>query len=428
MNCVKINPCWLKGDIKIPASKSLGHRAIICAALSEEESTIENISYSKDIKATCIGMSKLGALIIEDAKDNSILKIKKQKLVSKEKVYIDCSESGSTVRFLIPISLIEERNVVFDGQGKLAYRPLDSYFNIFDEKEIAYSHPEGKVLPLQIKGRLKAGMFNLPGNISSQFISGLMFSLPFLEGDSIINITTNLESVGYVDMTIDMLKKFGIEIENKAYKSFFIKGNQKCKGTKYKVEGDFSQAAFWLSAGILNGNINCKDLNINSLQGDKVILDILKKMGGDIDEKSFSSKKSHTHGIVIDASQCPDLVPILSVVAALSEGTTKIVNAARLRIKESDRLKAMATELNKLGAEVVELEDGLLIEGKEKLKGGEVESWNDHRIAMALGIAALRCEESVTINGSECVSKSYPQFWSDLKQLGGDVHEWSLGE
>ncbi|MCR3759948.1 3-phosphoshikimate 1-carboxyvinyltransferase [Clostridium felsineum] len=426
MNCVKIRPCELKGNIKVPSSKSLGHRAIICASLSEKESIIENVNYSKDIKATCSGMSKLGALIIEV--DNSTLKIKRQKVVNNEKVFVDCNESGSTVRFLIPISLIEKKNAVFTGQGKLAYRPLDSYFNIFDEKEIKYSHPEGKVLPLEIDGKLSAGIFKLPGNISSQFISGLMFSLPFLDGDSVINITNDLESVGYVDMTIDMLSRFGVKIENNDYKNFHIKGNQKCRGINYKVEGDFSQAAFWLTAGILNGDIKCEDLNSDSLQGDKAIVDILKKMGGRLDERNFTAKKSETHGIVIDASQCPDLVPILSVIGALSLGTTKIINAARLRIKESDRLKAMTTELNKLGADIIELQDGLVINGKRELKGGEVESWNDHRIAMALAVAALKCEGSVTIRGSECVAKSYPQFWSDFKKLGGDIDEWSLGE
>lgn len=427
MKCVKINPCRLKGDIRIPPSKSLGHRAIICASLCERESVIDNVSYSKDIKATCSGMSKLGALIISSAEGRK-LKIKGQHSDSKEKVCIDCSESGSTVRFLIPIALIKKRDTVFEGHGKLAYRPLKTYFDIFDEQKIKYEHPEDRVLPLEIDGKLRAGEFNIPGNISSQFISGLMFSLPFLEGDSTINITTNLESVGYIDMTLDMLKRFGIEIENNNYKSFNIKGNQRGKAVNYKVEGDFSQAAFWMSAGLLNGDINCKDLDFSSLQGDKIIVDILEKMGGNISRNSFNAKKSLTHGIIIDASQCPDLVPILAVVGALSEGTTKIINAARLRIKESDRLKAMATELNKLGADVSELEDGLIINGKKTLKGGIVESWNDHRIAMALGIAALKCEKPVTIRGSQCVSKSYPEFWKDFKKLGGDICEWSMGQ
>lgn len=427
MRCVKINPSKLEGSIKIPASKSLCHRAIICASLSKEESIIENLIYSKDIDATLGCMKELGTNISYlDNKEKVIIKGSTAK-ESKEK-HLDCSESGSTLRFLIPVSLLYAGESVFSGKGKLPKRPLETYFNIFDEQGIEYSHPEGEFLPLHIKGELKPGIFKLAGNISSQFISGLMFTLPLLKGDSKIEITTTLESIGYVDMTIDMLKKFGVDIENDSYKSFYIKGNQSYRGKNYRVEGDFSQAAFWLVAGILNGNIVCEDLNPDSLQGDKVIIDIIKNMGGDINTDKFCTKTSNTKGVVIDAAQCPDLVPILAVLAALSSGTTEIINAGRLRIKESDRLCAMSTELNKIGAEVIENKDGLIIHGKKSLKGGKVQSWNDHRIAMAMAIASLKCEDPLIIEGSECVEKSYPQFFSDFKKLGGDVDEWRVGK
>ena len=209
-------------------------------------------------------------------------------------------------------------------------------------------------LPLTVKGPLQSGEYTLPGDVSSQFISGLLFALPLLKGDSKIVITTELESKGYVDLTLDILNKFGVKVQNNNYQEYIIPGNQSYKPIDYRVEGDFSQAAFWLCAGVLDGEIECKDLNFKSFQGDKVIIDILKSMGANIEEGTDSVKayKSKTKGIVIDASGCPDLVPILAVMGALSEGTTEIINAGRLRIKESDRLKAITTELNKLGAKV----------------------------------------------------------------------------
>jgi 3-phosphoshikimate 1-carboxyvinyltransferase len=209
-----------------------------------------------------------------------------------------------------------------------------------------------------------------------------------------------------------------------------IRGNQSYKATNYRVEGDFSQAAFWLVGGILGKEIICTDLNMESLQGDRVILDIINEMGGSLalENSTIKASKSHTKGITVDASQCPDLVPALTVLAALSDGETRIINATRLRIKESDRLKAISSELNKLGADVKETEDGLIINGKESLTGGTVESWNDHRIAMSLAIASIRCKEPVIIRNSDAVKKSYPYFWEDFKKLGGKVNEFELGE
>ncbi|KAJ51007.1 3-phosphoshikimate 1-carboxyvinyltransferase [Clostridium tetanomorphum] len=427
MNSVRIEPCKLKGKIKIPASKSLCHRAVICAALAQGESNIENVILSDDIHATCKGMESFGAKI-ENKSEQSLI-IKGNFPLNLQKETIDCIESGSTLRFLIPIALLSNKKVVFKGRGKLVSRPLNTYYEIFQRENIKYINDNGN-LPLQIEGTLKSGTFKVKGNISSQFITGLMFVLPLLQGDSKIIITTELESKGYVDLTIDMLNKFGIKIENNNYKEFLIKGDQRYINRNYKVEGDFSQAAFWLVAGILGEEIQGEDLNINSLQGDKVIIDLIEKMGGNIliDNDLVKTKASKTKGVIIDASQCPDLVPILTVLAALSEGETRIGNAERLRIKESDRLKAISTELNKLGADVQELEDGLIINGKQKLKGGIVDSWNDHRIAMALAIASIKCTETVTITNSNAVNKSYPHFWEDFKKLGGKLYECSMGK
>lgn len=427
MNYVKINPKSLNGDINIPPSKSLSHRGIIGAALSNGESNIGNLIFSDDINATWEGMEKLGARI--EKIDSTTLKINGQHHKIEENQIIDCKESGSTLRFLIPISLLDEKKLTFTGRGKLVSRPLDIYYKIFDEQKIKYINDDGN-LPLSIRGPINPGTFEIEGNISSQFLTGLMFSLPLLKEDSKIIIVNELESKGYVDLTIDVLSKFGIEIENNDYKEFIIRGNQQYKNRNYDVEGDFSQAAFWIVGGILGGKIHSRNLDIDSLQGDKVVMDLVKLMGGDIKvgNSFITTTGSKTKGITIDASECPDIIPVMTVLAALSEGQTNIINASRLRIKESDRLRAISTELNKLGADVVELDDSLIINGKDSFTGGVVDSWNDHRIAMALAIASIKASGQVTITNSDCVNKSYPNFWEDFKSVGGDIYEFNMGE
>lgn len=423
MNCVKVFPKKLKGSINIPPSKSLAHRAIIAAGLAGGESIIDNIVYSKDILATIYGMKNFGVSINEIEKNNNkLLNIKGVNKIQIQNNVIDCIESGSTLRFLIPIALLQnEREVTFIGSGKLPQRPLDEYYNIFNKKNIFYQNEKGN-LPLRVKGKLKPGEFYLKGDISSQFITGLMFVLPLLCGDSKIIITSKLESKAYVDLTMDILNKFGVKIENNNYKEFYIKGNQRYISRNYNVEGDFSQGAFWLVAGAIGEEISCKNLNINSLQGDKEIINIIKYMGGIININNDCIKviSSKLKGIVIDASEIPDLVPILAVAGTVSSGVTKIINAKRVRIKECDRLHAIACELNKIGGEVEELEDSLIIKGNKKLKGGIVDSWNDHRIAMAMAVASTVCEESLIINNSKAVEKSYPNFWEEFRNVGGN--------
>lgn len=429
---IKITPKSLSGSLKVPPSKSDSHRGIISAGLSKGKSKVDNLIFSKDIIATLNAMKALGMKYeIKEADEEfgsgsvNIEGVDRVQIVEEE---IDANESGSTLRFLIPIAALDKAKMTFTGKGKLVERPLDTYYDIFKEQGIEYDTTDG-LLPLTIYGGLKAGSFHIPGDISSQFISGLLFSLPLVDGDSKIVITSPLESKGYVDLTIETLELFGINIENKDYKEFLVSGNQSYKSRDYTVEGDYSQAAFLIVAGILGDGVICHGLKIDSLQGDKAILDIVKAMGADIEVGDLvEAKNSKTHGIEIDASQCPDLVPILATLAALSEGTTRIIKAERLRIKESDRLKAMATELNKLGADVVELEDGLEINGKKALNGGVVDSWNDHRIAMALAIASIKCKDEVIIKNSQAVKKSYPGFWKDFEKLGGEIVEWNMGE
>ncbi|MCX7884458.1 MAG: 3-phosphoshikimate 1-carboxyvinyltransferase [Caloramator sp.] len=425
MQRVKISPSKLFGTVTIPPSKSIAHRAIICAGLSKGYSNILNVDYSDDINATIEGMKILGAKI---TKNNNSLSICGDGFFKKNNDFktINCIESGSTLRFLIPLSLIHKNKIIFIGKGKLFERPLNPYFDIFNSQKINYKFEKNS---LEIEGEIKPGLFYLRGDISSQFISGLLFSLPLLKGSSRIIITTDLESKGYIDLTIDILSKFGIKIINNNYKEFLIEGNQSYMSQSYTVEGDYSQAAFYLAAGTLGSCIECRGLNVNSLQGDMAIIDIIKSMGGkvEINNDYIMAYPSKTTGTVIDGSEIPDIIPILSILSSLSLGTTNIINSKRLRFKECDRLKAISTQLKRLGADIKEKEDGLIINGKISLKGGVVDSYNDHRIAMALAIASTRCESPVIIKNSDAVKKSYPNFWSDFKNLGGKVEESNEG-
>lgn len=426
MGNFKIYPTKLEGEVKIPPSKSMAHRAVICAALGEGVSKVTNIDYSDDIIATIDAMSSLGAKITRKEDYLEVYGIKSLENEFNEQAKtertIDCNESGSTLRFLVPIASIFDGINRFVGRGNLGKRPLDTYYNIFDEQGIKYSYKEG-ILDLKTEGKLKSGEFKVKGNISSQFITGLLFTLPLLDGDSKIIITTEMESKGYIDLTLSAMRDFGIEIINNNYKEFIIKGNQIYKSREYRVEGDYSQAAFFLSADALNNSVVVNDLKLDSLQGDKEVIDILERMGVILNNKAnglIGETKEGLKSTIIDGSQCPDIIPVISLVATLSEGTTEIINAGRLRIKECDRLAAVASELNKLGAKITEKKDGLVITGVASLKGGvDVWSHKDHRIAMTLAIASTVCELPIVLKDYECVSKSYPEFWEDFKSLGG---------
>ena len=432
MSDIKITPRAFKGEVNIPPSKSISHRAIISASLSNGTSKISNVAFSDDIIATLEAMKSLGVEVLDIEKETEqtstiiIDGTDDLKLINST---IDCFESGSTIRFLMPLVTLPNKEVTVTGRGRLVERPMDTYYKMFEKQNIKYKTTNGN-LPVTIEGRLNPGTFEMKGDISSQFITGLLFTLPLLDGDSKVVITTELESKGYVDLTLDMLKKFDIEVENIDYQEFRISGNQKYKAHDYKVEGDYSQVAFWIVAGVLNGDIKCNDLDLDSLQGDKVVLDIVKEMGGDLEAKEdyVLVKKSKTKGTIIDASECPDIIPVLSVLAAVSEGETRVINGKRLRIKESDRLNSTATIINDMGGDVEELEDGLIIRGVEKLKGGvTIDSYGDHRIAMALGVASTVCVEPIIVTNSHVVSKSYPNFWEDFVKVGGKIDEWNMG-
>jgi 3-phosphoshikimate 1-carboxyvinyltransferase len=396
----------------------MSHRAVIAAALANGRSRIDNLVYSQDIEATCDAVAAFGCSVrrLPDAAE-----IDGRAPLASPAVPIRCRESGSTLRFLIPFAGLVDGETVFLGEGELVRRPLGPYFDLFDRQGIRYRY-DGS-LPLTVAGRLKPDTFELPGNVSSQFVTGLLFVLPLLDGDSVVAPTSSLESEDYVRMTLQVMRDFGVVAESTENGGYRVPGNQRYRPTDYRVEGDYSQAAFWIAAGLMGEGLTLRDLRRDTIQGDARILDIAAAMGGNVRWEGDSLKVSgtRTRGAVVDASQCPDIVPILAVLAAVSEGTTRIVNAGRLRIKESDRLKAMATELNKLGARVTEEPEGLTIEGVRRLAGGVVDGWNDHRIVMSLAAAAIKCDSPVTIVGSEAVRKSYPHFFEDFRSLGGAV-------
>lgn len=397
---VTITPSKLSGKITVPASKSISHRALICAALAKGKSRIGNLLDCADTRATIDILTSFGARITQDKDETVVEGIESP----AESAIAFCNESGSTLRFLIPVAAALGCKTKFEGKGKLPERPITPYFTELTKNGIMF---ETETMPYVISGKLKAGDYSLAGNISSQFISGLLFALPILEGDSRIILTSPLESKPYVDITIAELKKFGIIVNETEY-GWHIGGNQQYKPFDAVIEADMSQAAFFAVANALGSQVEIEGLNPYSVQGDKAILDIVKNSKG----KAFE----------VDASQIPDLVPILTVLAALSEGTSKITGCGRLRIKESDRLAVITEELNRLGARVKEYPDSLVIEGVKTLHGGICQSHNDHRIPMSLAIASTCAAEPITINAAECVGKSYPNFFEDFVSLGGKIN------
>lgn len=420
-----VTPKKLSGSVHVPPSKSLAHRAIICASLARGKSTISNIEYSKDIQATIAAMKSLGTMIFEH---EDYLEIDGTTTFLKNQCEINCFESGSTLRFMIPISLVCENSLHFIGEGRLGQRPLQVYYDIFDQQGISYLYREN-VLDLYIRGRMHGDTFEIPGDVSSQFLSGLLFALPLMDEDSRIIITSPMQSIGYVDLTLQMLELYGIHVENHDYREFVIAGGQQYKPCDYRVEADFSQAAFYLVANAFNNPVYLQDLNIDSYQGDKAVIDLLKQMGCQFQRDSQGDRMipSDLHGITIDGSQCPDIIPVMALACALSQGTSYIQNIERLRIKECDRLQATVEVINQLGGQAKEFEDAMEIQGVPYLKGGKVSSYHDHRMAMMEAIASTVCQEDVIIDDEQCVSKSYPGFWDDFKQLGGEYHECELG-
>jgi 3-phosphoshikimate 1-carboxyvinyltransferase len=443
---IKITKPVQGGTIGAIASKSQAHRLLISAALSSKESQVVCSETNNDIDATVRCLNALGADIIYESGAFSVRPVTTPVIGER---LLDVGESGATLRFMLPISCALGADATFNMSGRLPMRPLTPLYEELNAHGCAFS-PQG-MNPLRQSGQLKGGNFTIPGNVSSQFISGLLFALPLLNEDSLIKITGELESKPYIDMTISALKEFGIEIKERRH-GYIVKGKQRfVPQHTVTVEGDWSNAAFWLCAGAIDHittaagtnweaddetgstrtgkrvsrGVTVTNLALSSLQGDKRVLEILERFGALIEYgyDSVTVQAGDLKGIDIDAGDIPDLVPILAAVASVADGKTTIHHAERLRMKESDRLKTTAETLRLLGADIAQTQDGLVIKGKRQLTGGTIDSHNDHRIAMTAAVASAVCAGPVIIKDAEAVNKSYPGFFRDFTLLGGNTEE-----
>ena len=418
----------LQGSVRAPPSKSHTHRAVIAASLSTEKSKIENPSLSEDACATIAAVEAYGAQVTLQERSLTVVGVDH---IETPADVVNCGESASTMRFVTPILPHAEGISVVTGKPSLRKRPMHPLIDAMRQLGVlCYSVRSNGCAPLVLFGRTyRGGKARIVGDVSSQFISGLLFSAPLGPQPTSIEVSTPLESAPYVHMTLRVLRCHDIQVDaNANLTSFTINGVQSPRSYDHLVEGDYSSASFMLAAGAVTGSeIEVSGLKTSgSIQGDSQVLSVLRDMGVDVqsEEESVWIRPKRLRATEIDAADCPDLVPPLAVVACYAQGTTKITNAERLRVKESNRLVALSSELGKMGAKIQETRDGLEITGVPSLRGAKVDPQGDHRIAMACAVAALAAKGNTTIDRASCVTKSYPSFFEDLKTLGGDILGW----
>ena len=414
-------PARIGGTVSAPPSKSMAHRAVLCSALAKGTSHIENLEFSKDISATLAAAGQLCARVESGPADVLV-----EGLGHFRPVFgpVDCCESGSTLRFLIPLASLTGQSITFVGRGRLMERPQSVYETLYREQNLHFEQANGQ---LTVAGSLRSGEYTLAGNVSSQFISGLLFALPLLPGDSTLHLIPPVESRSYIEMTRAAQAAFGVTSHWLDDTTLCIPGGQQYHPRDYIVEGDYSQAAFLAVLGAVKGGITLTGLAAETLQGDAAILDILRRCGAKFTrtEAGLVFEQASLHGVDIDLADCPDLGPVLMVLGLLCEGTTVIRNAERLRIKESDRIAAMEAELRACGG-VLSSEGGTItVQGcKPRLHAPEapLSGHNDHRVVMSLTVLALAADIPLAINEAEAVQKSWPHFFDALKPLGVEVH------
>ncbi|MEE1185496.1 MAG: 3-phosphoshikimate 1-carboxyvinyltransferase [Acutalibacteraceae bacterium] len=384
------------GSLCAPPSKSMAHRLLICAALSKGISTVSNLAFSEDIKATISCLQSLGADIkIEN--DKATVKGINFKNLKDNNLF--CNESGSTLRFLIPICALFDRKICLGGTDRLLQRSFSVYEDLFKSQGLLFEKEKNSIT---VQGRLHSGDYSVPGDVSSQFISGLLFALPLLEGDSVIKITGNIESNSYISLTIKALLQFGIKIDRVDEHTLHIKGNQNFISQNVGVEGDYSNAAFLDAFNLIGGNVQVNDLDENSVQGDKIYKTIFKEL--------------ENENISVDISDCPDLGPVLMALGAAKNGIT-LTGTHRLKIKESDRGAAMALELSKFGIEVINYENSIIVKkGELQTPNSKLHSHNDHRIVMSLSILCSMVDGE--ISDAQAINKSFPNFFDEIQNLG----------
>lgn len=414
---VAIRPSRINGTVPVPSSKSMAHRAILCASLSQGISTITNIQMNNDVRATINCMEELGARI-QFMNDALLIQGTDVRTIDHP-VSLPCNESGSTMRFILPLASLSGQPVSLRGEGRLLKRPMGVYRQLYENQNLSFSQSEEAIA---VQGALQAEEIELPGDVSSQFISGLLLACPLMEKTSTIHIQPPFESKSYVDMTLSVLQDFGIRIKQPDDYTYVIPGNQTYKAKDVRIEGDYSQMAFFGVLAAIKETLTCTGCIPNSLQGDAVILDILKEAGAVLsqDDDSIVIHPNLLKPISVDLSNCPDLGPILCVLASYIPGKNVIYNAGRLRLKESDRIAAMETELKKWDVDITTTEDTITIHGKEsysQVLPVLIDSHNDHRIAMAMAIFGLCAQSPSRIFQAEAVDKSFPNFFSVLETI-----------
>lgn len=413
---VTLSPSVLSGTTAAIPSKSEAHRLAICAALADRPTVLELPSSSADIDATLRCLEALGAGVASAGGTVTISPAVPQQGVP----LLDCGESGSTFRFLLPVAAALRGRARFVGGGRLPDRPIGDLMDSLAAHGVSFSSPR---LPFETGGRLHGGVFFLPGDVSSQYITGLLLALSLAEEDSILSLTSPLQSRAYVDMTLSALRRFGIRVAA-GEAEYRIPGGQTFRSPRHlRVDGDWSNAAVFLAAGAIGAAVSVSGLNPDSPQGDRAVVEILSRFGAavSVSNGTVTVSPGALQGCAVDVSGIPDLLPVLAVVAACADGETRFTGAARLRLKESDRLAAVSQLLRGLGGDVQELPDGLIVRGTP-LSGGTVDSFHDHRLVMSAALAALRCAEPVTILDAGAIEKSYPAFFRDYTALGGIVH------
>lgn len=412
----------LNGKIPAVSSKSDAHRAVICAALCDGKTEVYLGEFSDDINATADCLSAMGAKI-RRTEEGFIFSGGAKR---GEDASLNCCESGSTLRFLLPVATALGGRKTFIGSGRLPSRPILPLMTALEGHNVAF---DNKKLPIVSAGRLTGGEFTLPGNISSQFISGILLALPLMDEGGTITVTDGLQSRGYVDMTVRTMEKFGVECEKHDGDRYSVKADSKYVSPKiYRVEGDWSGAAFFLAAGAIAGDITVSGLNVDSAQADRAVLDVLRQFGAEVtcEGENVRVKSADAKPFEVDVSDCPDLFPILAVLACRANGASRLCNASRLRLKESDRVATTAAMLRALSVEVKETEDSLTVYGTGSVKGGAVCGAGDHRIIMSAAVASLMCNSqgnpSIMITDAEAISKSYPSFFRDFTACGGEYY------
>ena len=415
----------LQGQVRAPPSKSQTHRALIAASLSPEESKIAMPLVCEDTQATIAAVKSYGAKI---SSEDELLTVTGPEHIETPEDIVDCRESASTIRFVTPILSHAEGLSILTGGPSLRKRPMKPLIDSLGHLGVkCYStHGDGHPPLVVFGGTYRGGETRIPGDVSSQFISGLLFSASLATEKTSIQVATALESAPYVKMTIEILREHGVRVDADAdFTSFAVRERQRVKPCDHIIEGDYSSAAFLLAAGAITRSPICVSRlrTSGSTQGDKEILSILRQMGVDMDVQSESVwiRSANLRAAEIDAKDCPDLVPPVAAMACYAAGVTRIRNARRLKMKESNRLATLSCELRKMGASIQETDDGLEIADVGSLKGTNVASYDDHRVAMACSVAALGAKGVTTVHRAECVTKSYPAFFDDLKSLGADI-------